>query len=156
MNISTTKNTSTITVELPAKVFPYPSLRCLTNSISKIFLDLNSKWLQRMELIIDELCNNAAEHGSGPNDLIKITFIIEPNSSIYVKVEDEGNGKEFDIEEIYKHIDKHQKMGSSDIVLNQTIRGRGLAHIVTKWANKWKISKNKSGGMTFHVTINKE
>jgi anti-sigma regulatory factor (Ser/Thr protein kinase) len=153
--MSKNQNKAKVTLELPAKIFPYPPIRFLTQEIISSFMDLSDKWLNRIELIVDELFNNAAEHGSSKDDTIKVVFDIIMGEKIVVSVEDKGSEGNKSLEEIHEHITEHQKNWEINKLENQTLRGRGLANIVTKWADKWEITKNKENkGLCFKVEIN--
>jgi len=147
-------NKVVLNLELPAKKYPYPDLRIITQDLIKTFMSVSERWVQRIELIVDELINNAAEHGSAPEDYINIVFRITDDNLIKICVEDKGTGEKSDIDHIKNHIEKHRSLGTMDNLTNITVRGRGLAHIVTKWSDSWTIEKNKKGGITFESTIN--
>jgi len=154
MKINTEKDKSIITLELPSKIFPYPEIRNLSYDICDTFLkDASSKLLHRIEIIVDELCNNAVEHGSNINDQIKVIFEIKKEQLI-IMVEDEGQDKKNQIKNI-KEIQKNIKENEENTLNLKDIRGRGLAYLVTKFADKYEIFENShNNGICFKVTIN--
>ena len=113
--------------------------------------DFSENWAYRFQTVVDELCNNAIEHGSEADSYIKITFIAVPDKHIKIKVEDFGK-KENPItaKQIEEKNLKTQKTDIKDLGL----RGRGLALIVSKWTDKLEIKDTKDGGHIVEITKN--
>lgn len=140
-----------IFIQLPTNAYFMSGIRDFTLSMIRNMTDFSEQWAYRFQSVVDELCNNAIEHGSSKDDKIDITFINYPNQSIKIVVEDNGTGpKKQTAEEIRKTIDKNAKMEISEI----GIRGRGLAFIVTNWTDELQIEDRENGGIKITITKN--
>ena len=140
-----------IKIEIPTKAYFMSGIRDFTLQMIKNMTDFSENWAYRFQTVVDELCNNAIEHGSEADSYIKITFIAVPDKHIKIKVEDFGK-KENPItaKQIEEKILKTQKTNIKDLGL----RGRGLALIVSKWTDKLEIKDTKDGGHIVEITKN--
>ncbi|MBT6293876.1 ATP-binding protein [bacterium] len=140
-----------IKIEIPTKAYFMSGIRDFTLQMIKDMTDFSENWAYRFQSVVDELCNNAIEHGSDPDSFIKIKFIAVPDKHIKIQVEDFGK-KENPItaQEILEKINKTQQTDIKDLGL----RGRGLAFIVSKWTDKLEIKDTQNGGHIVEITKN--
>lgn len=139
-----------ITIVLPTHAYFMSGIRDFTLSLIRNTTDFSEQWAYRFQSVVDELCNNAIEHGSKPGEDIKITFVNNPEKDIEISVEDTGTGdKPMKAEEIQKIVDK---MSGKELILDQ-LRGRGLAKIVKEWTDDLLIENTEKGGIK--VTVKK-
>jgi anti-sigma regulatory factor (Ser/Thr protein kinase) len=151
---TTTKNNDSkpvkISIILPTHAYFMSGIRDFTLSLIRNTTDFSEQWAYRFQSVVDELCNNAIEHGSKPGEDIKITFINYPQKSIEISVEDTGTGeKPMKAEEIKKYV---EKMAEREVILDK-LRGRGLAKIVKEWTDELKFEDLENGGLK--VTVKK-
>jgi len=137
-----------IKIELPTNAYFMSGIRDFTLSMIRNMTDFSEQWAYRFQSVVDELCNNAIEHGSAPNDKIYISFVTYPDQAIEIIVEDNGTGKTAkSAEEIRNLMDKNKNMEITEL----GIRGRGLAFIVEQWTDELKISDKEGGGIRVSV-----
>lgn len=140
-----------IKIEIPTKAYFMSGIRDFTLSMIKNMTDFSENWAYRFQSVVDELCNNAIEHGSEKDSSIKITFIAVPDKHIKIIVEDFGKkDNPITAKEIQEKILNTQKKDIKDL----GIRGRGLAFIVTKWTDKLEILDTENGGHIIQITKN--
>ena len=109
--------------------------------------NLDSTWTSRFQSIVDELCTNAMEYGSGQDKEIILTLIYTPEKSFEVIVEDTGTGKiHKKAAEIKKILGKNNNKN-----LSKSIRGRGLSKIVQSWTDEIHFIDREEGGIKVHV-----
>lgn len=137
-----------ITITLPTNAYFIAGVRDFTLNLIKNTTEFSEQWAYRFQSVIDELCNNAIEFGSRPGDLITINFILVPNNSIEIEVEDQGTGpnklKAADIEKLV-----NERVGK-EFSLHE-IRGRGLAKIVKEWSDELTFTDKPEGGIIVKV-----
>lgn len=138
-----------ITISLPTHAYFMSGIRDFTLSLIRNTTDFSEQWAYRFQSVVDELCNNAIEHGSKPGEEIRISFINNPGKSIVIEVEDSGTGeKKLKAADLNKIIaERTQK----DYAFTE-IRGRGLAKIVNEWTDELEFIDNPQGGLTVKVT----
>ncbi len=136
-----------IRIELPTNAYFMSGIRDFTLKMIENTTDFSKQWAYRFQSVVDELCNNAIEHGSNPNDFILITFISDPEKSIEITVEDHGKNSE----KIANKILAKYKSNSKKSQLELGIRGRGLAYIVEKWTDELEITDRQNGGVKVRV-----
>ena len=136
-----------IRIELPTNAYFMSGIRDFTLKMIENTTDFSKQWAYRFQSVVDELCNNAIEHGSKPNDFILITFISIANESIEIIVEDHGKTKE----KIAEQILKKYKGNAQKSQIELGIRGRGLAYIVDKWTDELEIQDRENGGVKVRV-----
>lgn len=156
MNNKKQKNTkkkeqpTEITIILPTHAYFLTGIRDFTLSLIRNTTDFSEQWAYRFQSVVDELCNNAIEHGSKPGETITIRFVNNPNESIEIFVEDSGTGpKPMKAAELQEYIKKTKN--ESDSLLLEKFRGRGLAKIVFEWTDELEITDNDQGGLTLRV-----
>lgn len=150
MNKKQTPSTPTeIKIQLPTNAYFMSGIRDFTLALIRNMTDFSETWAYRFQSVVDELCNNAIEHGSNLDDKILITFYTQPDQSIQISVEDNGtNPKSLKAEEIKKIMEANRKKSMTEL----GIRGRGLAFIVDKWTDKLDIEDRPGGGVKITVT----
>ncbi|MBI96323.1 hypothetical protein CL656_04190 [bacterium] len=140
-----------IKIEIPTKAYFMSGIRDFTLQMIKNMTDFSETWGYRFQSVVDELCNNAIEHGSNEDSYIKITFIAVPNKHIKITVEDFGKkDNPITAKEIKEKILKTKKIN----IKNLGLRGRGLAYIVSKWTDKLEIKDTENGGHIVEITKN--
>jgi anti-sigma regulatory factor (Ser/Thr protein kinase) len=137
-----------ITITLPTHAYFMSGIRDFTLSLIKNTTEFSEQWAYRFQSVVDELCNNAIEHGSKPGDDIKITFIYKPNEAIEINVEDTGTGDNpKKASEIKQIVDQFVQQN----VPMANIRGRGLAKIVHEWTDELEFIDKPEGGLKVRV-----
>lgn len=140
-----------IKIEIPTKAYFMSGIRDFTLQMIKNMTDFSENWAYRFQSVVDELCNNAIEHGSEKDSFIKIKFIAVPDQYIKIEVEDFGKkDNPIRAEEILKKIEDTKQKDIKDLGL----RGRGLALIVSKWTDKLEIQDTANGGHIISITKN--
>jgi anti-sigma regulatory factor (Ser/Thr protein kinase) len=150
MNKKQTPTTPTeIKIQLPTNAYFMSGIRDFTLALIRNMTDFSETWAYRFQSVVDELCNNAIEHGSDKDDKILITFNTSPDQSIQITVEDNGtNPNAKTAEQIKKIMQENSKKSISEL----GIRGRGLAYIVDKWTDKLEIEDRPGGGLKVSIT----
>lgn len=143
-----TKEPIKITITLPTHAYFMSGIRDFTLSLIRNTSDFSEQWAYRFQSVVDELCNNAIEHGSKPGEEIKITFINHPDESIEIIVEDSGTGeKPMKAAEITQIVNERSE---KDAVIHE-IRGRGLPKIVKEWTDELTFTDRPEGGIMVKV-----
>jgi anti-sigma regulatory factor (Ser/Thr protein kinase) len=137
-----------ITITLPTHAYFMSGIRDFTLSLIRNTTEFSEQWAYRFQSVVDELCNNAIEHGSRPGEEIKITFVNTPKESIEISVEDTGTGPvHFKADELKKTVQNAiEKQG-----MLSSIRGRGLAKIVYEWTDELEFVDKPEGGIKVRV-----
>lgn len=146
---ATTSAPVKITVILPTSAYFMSGVRDFTKTIVMNMTGFSEQWAYRFQSVVDELTNNAIEFGSAPGQYIQVTFVSAKGKSIEVFVEDTGTGpspKKAAAMELILAERKH-----ADPTKIMSIRGRGLAQIVSNWTDKLEFIDNEKGGLTVHV-----
>lgn len=150
MPVEAIENPIEIKIEIPTNAYFMSGIRDFTLSMIRNMTDFSEQWAFRFQSVVDELCNNAIEHGSSKDDIINITFIAHPNQDIQIIIEDNGtNANKKTAAEIIELMEKNKKQELSQF----GIRGRGLAFIVEQWTDELKIEDRPNGGVK--VTVKK-
>lgn len=148
-----TQNTNTnektkITITLPTSAYFMSGIRDFTLNMIKNTTDFPEKWAFRFQSVVDELCNNAIEHGSAPGSEIRITFVHQKDNYLEIIVEDTGTGK-----------DKTTAKGLQELFDSRKapgyvftgIRGRGLVKIVSEWTDELEFDDKPEGGIKVRI-----
>jgi anti-sigma regulatory factor (Ser/Thr protein kinase) len=137
-----------ITITLPTHAYFMSGIRDFTLSLIRNTTDFSEQWAYRFQSVVDELCNNAIEHGSKPGEEISIIFINNPAESIEIIVKDSGTGEQkMTADGMKKLLDERTK---KDFVLTD-LRGRGLSKIVKEWTDELDFEDNEKGGLQVRV-----
>ncbi len=140
-----------ISILLPTNAYFISGIRDFTMTFIKNATSFSEQWAYRFQSIVDELCNNAIEHGSNPGEDIKLTLTYTPEVSISICIEDTGTGnKKMTADELQKLIDERRKPG----YVNTGIRGRGLANIIVNWSDGVTFENLSGGGLKVTATKN--
>lgn len=143
-----TKEPIKISITLPTHAYFMSGIRDFTLSLIRNTSEFSEQWAYRFQSVVDELCNNAIEHGSKPGEEITITFINHPKESIEIIVEDSGTGEHpMKAAEIEKIVNERSK---EDAILHE-IRGRGLPKIVKEWTDELTFTDRPEGGIMVKV-----
>ena len=134
-----------IAITIPSSLYFQSGVRDFTLEMVRNLTGLPDQWAFRFQTIVDELCNNAIEHGSHPGEEIALTFYTKPTQWLEVVVEDKGTGpKSLGSEELQKLILARKDLPDTEI---HGLRGRGLARIVAKWTDELDFHDREGGGM---------
>lgn len=137
-----------ISIVLPTNAYFISGIRDFTLGLIKNMTDFSEQWAFRFQSVVDELCNNAIEHGSTAGENINITFISNPKESIEIIVEDTGTGKnKINSSDLKKLIDERRNPN----YIHKGIRGRGLSKIVSEWTDELTFKDLPQGGIQVHI-----
>lgn len=137
-----------ITITLPTNAYFISGIRDFTLALIRNMTEFSEQWAFRFQSVVDELCNNAIEHGSAPGDSIKITFISVPHDSIEIIVEDSGTGKvKLKADELKRLVTERRQPG----YVHTGIRGRGLSKIVAEWTDELEFKDLETGGKEVRI-----
>lgn len=148
LNKSKESKNETIKIQIiiPTGAYFMSGLRDFTMNIAKNMTGFDDQWSFRFQSVVDELVNNAIEFGSSPGEEIKVTFISRFKKSIEIHVEDSGTGKQKkNAAEMRAYVESNKQIDPTTIT---SIRGRGLAQIVSKWTDHLEFKDNEKGGLT--------
>ena len=138
-----------IKIELPTNAYFMSGIRDFTLAMIKNMTDFSEQWAFRFQSVVDELCNNAIEHGSSKDDKIYITFVTKPDQEIEIRVEDNGTAEtKLTAAQVIEKMEENKKKQLTEL----GIRGRGLAFIVNQWTDELKIQDKPNGGLIISVT----
>ncbi len=136
-----------ISIILPTNAYFISGIRDFTLAMIKNMTQFSQQWAYRFQSVVDELCNNAIEHGSEKGKNITVTFV-QYNDAIEIIVEDTGTGaKKCNADEMRKLIEERTKEGYAF----NGIRGRGLSKIVHGWTDELEFSDLQNGGLRVRV-----
>jgi anti-sigma regulatory factor (Ser/Thr protein kinase) len=137
-----------ITITLPTNAYFISGIRDFTLGLIRNMTEFSEQWAFRFQSVVDELCNNAIEHGSAPGEEIKITFINHPHESIEIFVEDTGTGKmKLSARELQRIVNERRSPNYTHI----GIRGRGLSKIVAEWTDELEFTDLPTGGIQVRI-----
>jgi anti-sigma regulatory factor (Ser/Thr protein kinase) len=137
-----------ITIILPTNAYFISGIRDFTLGLIRNMTEFSEQWAFRFQSVVDELCNNAIEHGSAPGQEIKITFINNPHESIEILVEDTGTGKvKLPAAELQRLITERRNPS----YVHVGIRGRGLSKIVAEWTDELQFADLPNGGVQVKI-----
>ena len=136
------KKTIEFRFEIPAYMEFVPLIRATIENIAYLF-SFNDKDAYGLKLAVDEICNNAIEHGSKGEDK-KITIECQfDNKVATISVKDSGS-PEFNIEEVLREGQKLMEEEATKTKLDTIRRKRGLI-IVQKYVDTLDIISNPYG-----------
>lgn len=138
-----------ITIILPTQAYFISGIRDFTLHMTQNLTGFSEKWAFRFQAIVDELCNNAIEHGSAAGKDIKITFVSTKGKSLEVMVEDTGTAKEKMTAQQMTDLLKQRKQLMSGQYLG--FRGRGLPKIVGEWTDELVFEDVPTGGIRVKI-----
>ena len=137
-----------ITITLPTNAYFVSGIRDFTLGLIRNMTEFSEQWAFRFQSVVDELCNNAIEHGSSPGENITITFINNPHESIEIIVKDSGTGKS---KISATELDRLVKERTNPNYVHTGIRGRGLSKIVFEWTDALEFMDLPEGGLQVRI-----
>lgn len=137
-----------ITIIIPTNAYFVSGIRDFTLGLIRNMTEFSEQWAFRFQSVVDELCNNAIEHGSMPGENIIITFINNPHQSIEIIVEDSGTGKS---KITATELDRLVKERTNPQYVHTGIRGRGLSKIVYEWTDELEFKDLPSRGIQVKI-----
>lgn len=111
-----------------------------------------SRWCRRFALVVDELVNNAIEHGSAEGDIIEVSVQITAQDAgmrVVLCVCDAGHGPHAKSAEEMNTLRDTKVASGFDHYLGN--RGRGLFQIITTLADSLEFSARSVGGLCVRV-----
>jgi anti-sigma regulatory factor (Ser/Thr protein kinase) len=137
-----------ITITLPTNAYFVSGIRDFTLGLIRNMTEFSEQWAFRFQSVVDELCNNAIEHGSAPGQDIKLTFINNPHESIEIYIEDSGTGKvKISGKELQAIVNERRNPN----YVHTGIRGRGLSKIVAEWTDELEFTDLATGGLQVRI-----
>lgn len=138
-----------IEIFIPTQAYFLSGIRDFVLNLTKNMTGFSEKWAYRFQAVVDELCNNAIEHGSQPGQKIKVTLVSTPNKSLEVIVEDTGTGKDKMTPEQMQTLFKERQQLVQEQYLG--FRGRGLPKIVGEWSDEIFFEQSDLGGLKIRI-----
>lgn len=136
-----------ITIILPTDTYFMSGIRDFTLTMVRNMTGMSDQWAYRFQSVVDELCNNAIEHGSEPGSKITCHFISLQGERIEIVVEDSGSGPEtIKAEDLKKKVEDAKNLNAHPLK-NIGLRGRGLAQIVSNWTDELYFEDMDTGGI---------
>ncbi|MDP1853006.1 MAG: ATP-binding protein [Candidatus Omnitrophota bacterium] len=132
-------------IEIPNEFSFVRGVRVCVSNIASNF-GFSDREAYQIETIVDELCNNAIEHGGGRNkvlkekDAIKIECGFKPGELEFC-VNDSG-GEGFNLKDVLKR--NKQLIQKNRLLDNLDKRGRGLL-IIQRFVDELKVDTSKGG-----------
>ena len=138
-----------IRIAIPTQAYFLSGIRDFVVNLTKNLTGFSSQWAFRFQAVVDELCNNAIEHGSKAGEFIHVTLISTKNKSLEVIVEDTGTGKEkLTAEQLTALLQERKQMMTAQYL---GFRGRGLPKIVGEWTDEIVFENIPTGGIRVKV-----
>lgn len=138
-----------ITISLPTQAYFLSGIRDFTLNLTQNLTGFSEHWAFRFQAVVDELCNNAIEHGSAPGQSLNIKFISTKNVSFEVIVEDTGTANEKMTASQLTQLFQDRKQLMTQQYLG--FRGRGLPKIVGEWTDEVIFEDIQGGGIRVRV-----
>lgn len=145
----TTNQERVISIQLQTDLYFNSGIRDFAVNFIQNMTSLSEKWSYRFQSIVDELCNNAIEHGSADGDQISVNFAF---TDTYVKVwvDDNGTGKDATTAAQLTTRLEELKVQNAD-PLNVALRGRGIVKIIQSWTDEFTYVDRPGGGLRVQV-----
>lgn len=138
-----------IRIAIPTQAYFLSGIRDFVVNLTKNLTGFSGQWAFRFQAVVDELCNNAIEHGSKPGEFINVTLISTKNKSLEVIVEDTGTGKDkITAEQLTALLQERKQMMTTQYL---GFRGRGLPKIVGEWTDELVFENTSQGGIRVKV-----
>lgn len=138
-----------IKIVLPTSAYFLSGIRDFTLTMTKNMTGFSEQWAYRFQSVVDELCNNAIEHGSAKGKDVVISFISEPKKAFEVVVEDTGTGSSNYTAAQMKELLQERKSVVNSQYLG--LRGRGLPMIVAECTDEVIFEDVEGGGLRVRV-----
>lgn len=138
-----------IRIQIPTQAYFMSGVRDFVVNLTKNLTGFSSQWAFRFQAVVDELCNNAIEHGSKAGEFIKVTLVSTKNKSLEVIVEDTGTGKDkINAQQLTALLQERKQMMTNQYL---GFRGRGLPKIVGEWTDEIVFEDTSEGGIRVKV-----
>jgi anti-sigma regulatory factor (Ser/Thr protein kinase) len=138
-----------ITIIIPTQAYFLSGIRDFVVNLTKNLTGFSTQWAFRFQAVVDELCNNAIEHGSAAGQRITVTLVSTKNKSLEVVVEDTGTGKErMTAEQLTALYQERRQVVNAQYL---GFRGRGLPKIVGEWTDELIFENIPTGGLRVKV-----
>lgn len=138
-----------ITIVIPTQAYFMSGIRDFVVNLTKNLTGFSNQWAFRFQAVVDELCNNAIEHGSAAGERIQITMISTKNKSLEVWVQDTGTGKEkLNAQQITALYQERRQVMTAQYL---GFRGRGLPKIIGEWTDEIVFEDVPNGGLRVKV-----
>lgn len=135
-----------IKIHIPASSTFSLSVRDIIGALIKNETLFSQKWKHRMQLMVDELVNNAIEHWSSKNDHVKLLITFYNNHDVEIVVEDNWTGQiKVGAQELSERIRINRQKMLDNPASNKTIRWRWLAMIILNWSDNFSYKNNSNG-----------
>ena len=138
-----------IAIELPTQAYFLSGIRDFILNLTKNVTGFSQQWAFRFQAVVDEMCNNAIEHGSAAGQNIKVQIVSQRGKHLEVIVSDTGTGPEKMNAKQMTELYKERRQVTQGEYLG--FRGRGLPKIVGEWTDEVMFEDNESGGITVRV-----
>jgi serine/threonine-protein kinase RsbW len=135
-----------IEIKLPNNVAFICALRAFIKSLARR-LEFHPTRVEDIELVVDELCNNAMEHGSEPDSQVTVIISVK-DSALDILVRDEGKG------ESSSHFLRSLREIRRRRLSPHSERGYGI-YIVEMLSDHFCFSLNQFGGIDARVIFYK-
>lgn len=135
-----------IEIKLPNNVAFICALRAFIKSLAQR-MGFQLPKIEDIELVVDELCNNAMEHGSDPNSSVWVIISVR-DSALDILIRDEGKGK--GSRRFLKDLQQIRRKRASPY----SERGHGI-YIVEMLSDYFCFSPNPMGGTDARVIFYK-
>ena len=138
-----------IRIEMPTSVYHAANLRDLVFAVAHNVGQFSEHWAYRLQAVVDELCNNAIEHGSAKDGLLRVILQVVPKVKLAIIVEDAGQGPtQATAAELNKHVaDLSEGEETAPAKISTSLRGRGLTKIVKAWTDEIRFEDRAEGGI---------
>jgi len=147
------KHGKEINITIPADYPLSPKVREFVISFLKNEGKFSSIWIWRLALMVDEMVNNAIEHGSNWwDDTIDVSIISFNDGSVKIIVKDSWkDGNKITAKELTKQIDLRTKSIKSSKSNKHSVRGRWLSHIVSVLSDDFSYEDNEKWWLTWTI-----
>lgn len=143
-----------ISITIQTHAYHISGIRDFTMNLVKNMTGFSEKWAWRFQAVIDELCNNAIEHGSRKGEEIMIHFLVSQDQ-LTLTVEDTGSSPTAKNANQMKELIKQKLNEQAKNTLGSfSIRGRGLPQIVYSWSDSLDFFDRPQGGLKVQITKN--
>ncbi|MBT4384320.1 ATP-binding protein [Candidatus Peregrinibacteria bacterium] len=143
--IQNTEKPLEITVTIPTQAYFLSGIRDFILNFTKNVTGFSDQWAFRFQAVVDELCNNAIEHGSAAGQTIEIVVAYTPSKYLEVFVKDNGSGTSKMTAKQMTDLFKERVHMTSGEYLG--FRGRGLPKIVGEWTDEVVFEDKEGGGL---------
>lgn len=138
-----------IKIHIPASTSFSSSVRDIIWALIQNETQYSARWKHRLQLMVDELVNNAIEHWSSWNNPVKILITFFHNDDVEIIVEDTWTGKnKVKAEDLLDKAKYNRDLMIKDPWSNKTIRWRWLALIVLNWSDDFSYKNNSNWWLT--------